>query len=522
MINKEIYNKIYNKNEIYIEKHFYEIYHLIKNYLDINISWKQKLYLYQNNLTSIPKCYCGKENNFINSNKGYYTYCSTKCQSNSIEITNKRNNTNMEKYGGNPMYSEAVKLKLNNTIIEKYGVDNISKLQEVKNKVKQTNFNKTGFEYNSQRPEVKDVLRKSLNENLSKIQNIKKNNDYNILYEKCEKLNLILINSDKSVYEIKCNLCDNNFNITKNTLNDRIKNKNTICTICNSINNSSNYQDQLIDFINNNIETTIIKNTRSVINGELDIYLPELNIAFEFNGVYWHSDIFKDKDYHSNKTNKCLEKNIHLIHIWEDDWYNKKEIILSRILNILGKSERIYARNCIIKEIDSKTYKKFLENNHLQGNVSSKIKIGLFYNNDMVSVMSFGSFRLHMGKKHIDNHYELLRFCNKLNLTVIGGASKLLNYFINKYNPTEIISYADRCWSIGNLYTKLGFKNTGISKPNFFYVKNNIRYNRFSYRKSILVKNGEDPNLTGEKIMMKNGFYKIYNSGNYKFTLKLK
>ena len=180
-------------------------------------------------------------------------------------------------------------------------------------------------------------------------------------------------------------------------MNDRIKNKNTICIICNKINSSSDAQEQLYNYIKTIYNGIILKNNRSIINGELDIYLPELQIAIEFNGIYWHSDIYKDKNYHINKTNECINLNIKLIHIWEDEWLQKKEIILSRIKNLIGISNKIYARKCIIKEIDNKEYKLFIEENHLQGFVGAKIKLGLFHNNEIVSVMSFGNLRKNMG-----------------------------------------------------------------------------------------------------------------------------
>ena len=134
--------------------------------------------------------------------------------------------------------------------------------------------------------------------------------------------------------------------------------------------------------------------------------------------MYWHSDFYKEQDYHLNKTKKCQDLGIRLIHIWEDQWINKKEIIKSRISNLLGCSRRIYARNCNIQEIDNNTYKEFMDCNHLQGYAVSKYRIGLYNNGILVSVMSFGSLRKSLGSKNTDNIYELIRFCNLLNLSV--------------------------------------------------------------------------------------------------------
>ena len=245
-------------------------------------------------------------------------------------------------------------------------------------------------------------------------------------------------------------------------------------------------------------------------------------MAFEYNGLYWHSDVFKDRKYHINKTKSCYENDIKLIHIWEDEWINKEDIVMSRIKNLLGGSKIIYARKCKIAEIDKKTSDQFLKDNHIQGSVISKNNIGLYYDDDLVSVMTFGSLRKNLGYCSKEGHHELLRFCNKLGTSVIGGASKILKYFIRNYKPVNIISYADISWSNGSLYKKLGFDEIGITDPNYFWVKNGIRYNRFSFRKDILVKEGYDPNLSESEIMRERGYYKIYNCGNLKFELKIK
>jgi len=193
------------------------------------------------------------------------------------------------------------------------------------------------------------------------------------------------------------------------------------------------------------------------------------------------------------------------------------------ILNKLNKTKnKIYARKTEIKEInDNKLVKNFLTENHLQGFVGSKIKIGLFYNNELVSIMTFGNRRISMGKKITNmNEYELLRFCNKLNTNVIGGSSKLFKYFLKNYNPSEIMTYADRSHSQGKLYEMLGFKYIGKSQPNYYYIIDGIRKHRFNFRKDLLVKQGFDKNKTEHQIMIDRKIYRIYDSGNLKYLYK--
>ena len=289
---------------------------------------------------------------------------------------------------------------------------------------------------------------------------------------------------------------------------------------CPSCSNSiSNDEKDVTYFIESlNIDTE--ENNRTILNGkELDIYIPSHNLAIEYNGLYWHSEEYVSSDYHLNKTIECEKKGVKLIHIFEDEWIHKKDIVKSRLSNILGLTPRkIYGRKTTIRKVSPKDSKVFLDINHIQGNVNSSIKLGLYYNDELVSLMTFGKGRIMMGGD--SNQYELLRFCNKLATTVIGGADKLLKYFINTYNPKEIISYADRRWSQGGLYEKLGFDFVHDSKPNYFYIINKKREYRFKYRKDVLIKEGFDPSKSERQIMLDRSIYRIYDCGNKKYIFK--
>lgn len=227
-----------------------------------------------------------------------------------------------------------------------------------------------------------------------------------------------------------------------------------------------------------------------------------------------NSEIFKQK-------NDIIDDNFLII--FEDEWINKKEIVISRLLNKLNKSNKIFARKCEVREIlDNKLIRNFLNRNHIQGFVGSKIKIGLFYGNELVSLMTFGDLRKNLGQSSVQNKYEMLRFCNKLNYNVIGGASRMVNYFIKNYKPSYILSYSDRRWGNGNLYKKIGFKlSNSIIYPNYFYIINNKREGRFKYRKDILIKNGFDKKMTEIDIMHKRGYYRIFDNGSLKFEMFL-
>lgn len=257
-----------------------------------------------------------------------------------------------------------------------------------------------------------------------------------------------------------------------------------------------------------------VSNTRGIISPyELDIYLPDFNLAIEYNGSYWHSEGRKEKEYHLNKTNLCNEKDIQLLHIFD---FDDLDIWKSMISNKLGLNEKIYARKCIIKELEYKDVKDFLNENHLQGSCPSKINLGLFYNEELVEVMTFGKPRFN--KKY---NYELLRLCTKKYTNLIGGASKLFKYFTRKYKGS-IISYANRRFSNGNIYNQLGFKELNKTEPNYWYTKKDKILSRYQCQKHKLNSLLEDfnPELSEYENMSNNGYFRIYDCGNivYEFV----
>jgi len=459
------------------------------------------------------------------------------------KIQQKQQKTLFKNYGVIiPLQNKQIKEKATQTCLERYGVDNVAKFNETKEKAKQTCLKKYGTESPSQNEEIRNKQIKTCLIN----HNTKTPQENFLIKEKSriqrKKLYYFkLFNTDRLKRLVKplmteldyintkhgnnlkfqCNRCDNVFE-------DNLKSGNIPrCQICYPI-HQSKLQTEIIEYIKFLDSSIIIyENDRKTLTPlELDIYIPSKKLAIEFNGLYWHSEIGgkKYKNYHLNKTNKCIEKEIKLIHIFEDEWIEKPEIVKNRLKYILGKNKEksIYARNCEIKEIFSSEANNFLEKYHLQGEDRSSIQLGAFYNNVLVSVMTFGKLRLALGfKKLKENEYEIYRFCvNDKNIIGVGG--KLFNYFIKKYNPSKIISYADKRWSNNNaFYTKIGMKLVSETMPNYWYVGNNYmhRYYRFNFRKSELHKKLEnfDPNLTEWENMQLNGYDRIWDCGNLKY-----
>lgn len=283
----------------------------------------------------------------------------------------------------------------------------------------------------------------------------------------------------------------------------------------------SQYEKEIARFINKECGCDIELRDRQILKGkELDIYIPEKKLAIEFNGSYWHSTIFKDKLYHQQKTLECAYKGIQLIHIFEYEWLNEKTQAQIKALlkaKLSNEYKRVYARNTIVREVDGKQSKEFLEKYHLQGNVNASINIGMFYENELIGVMTFS-------KPRYDKNYayEIIRLCYKDNIKVIGGTEKLFKYFIKRYKPDSIMTYADISKFTGNVYTRIGFKlveDKCITVPNYIwtYPNNNEVLKRYSTQKHKLLEQGlGEYGNTEDEIMTNLGYMKIYDSGNLK------
>ena len=403
------------------------------------------------------------------------------------DILNKRCMTNNKLYGGNsPSCDSSVLNKMKNTTLERYGV-----------------------EYYSQSDEYKIHIQDSLY--MERYDIISTNIDYNYipLFDEDD----LVFRTNMDLLPFWCNYCDNLFY-------SKHKQNNIKCN-CQIKHGVSIKELELRNYIMSLIpDEDIIFNDRTILKGkELDIYIPNLNLAFEFNGMYWHSDNIIDKNKHQNKVLQCKEQGINLIHVFEDEWDSKNELIKNRIKSKLNKSPKIYARKCTVGNVDNTTYKDFCNLFHIQGYTEAKIKIGLYYDYELVAVMSFGAPRNKSDK--IKYEYELIRYCS--DGSVIGGASKILKYFEKKYKPKSLMSYADMNWSNGNLYSVLGFTEESYTKPGYFYYnkETNERISRQRCQKHKLVKLGYDSNLTETTICCDIiGYLKIYDSGNLKYVKK--
>ncbi len=517
-------------NEESCKRNYLDVYNQIKQYqLDNNVIFSKFAELVYLITHEKGHCkWCHETTKFKLYDSGYMEYCGTKCR-----------------YSDPEFVKRAVENTKNGTL-KNHGVENISQLASIKKRKEDTMFANYGVKYNSQRKEVKKIIsnmmqtpehikkiKKGLidsigvsNPSLSKTVIDKRQKTFesnrNIrLSEMSEyiKYNFIKYNNEFDI-ELKCHK-GHLFNINYQLFQLRFHREEEVCTICNKIHKPISKQEiNLRYYIESIYKDCILLNNKLLDGKEIDIYLPKEKIGFEYNGTYYHSEATgTPNDYHFNKTEISESKGIRLIHIYEDDWNYKKEIVKSRIKNLLkGNDTKIYARKTDIRLVDKTESQKFLLENHIQGSSISQVNLGLYYNNELISLMTFG-YRKISGS----NSLELHRFCNKLNTSVIGGASKLFSYFINNYQFEELLSYADRSWSIGELYNTLGFELVGKTKPNYWWVINGIKKHRLNFTKTQLIK--KELLLEGEtevQCMWRLKYHRIYDSGSliYKFKQK--
>lgn len=253
---------------------------------------------------------------------------------------------------------------------------------------------------------------------------------------------------------------------------------------------------------------------------EIDCYVPNIRFGVEYCGEYWHryQPSKANKYYHKNKYILCEKNNIELMTIFAHEWETKQNLIESMIRSRLGLNTKIHGRSCEIQQITSNEANNFHKQNHMSGSLNSSVNIGLFKNNELISVISFIKSRF--DKKY---DYEIGRFSTKMNITIVGGLSKLFTYFVKTYKPKSVVTYADLRFGSGKAYKKIGFEYVGTTVPNYFYFKKNgyELENRMRYQKEKLKKFASyDVNKTEFEIMEKENYYRLYDCGNKKYVWK--
>lgn len=266
----------------------------------------------------------------------------------------------------------------------------------------------------------------------------------------------------------------------------------------------ASYQEKsVLEFVKSVYTGEIIENDRSLISPhELDIYIPEHRLAIEYNGTFWHSSIYKDKNYHYNKSKLCEEAGVRLIHIYEYEWLNERQrpILENIIKGALGLNQTIYARKCNIIIKQSKEMRDFFNINNIQGFRPGKFAICLEYNNEIVMSYLIGSAYFGKGKYE----YEVIRGATKLGINVVGGASKIWKYFISNYNPKNCVYYIDYNYFNGNSMSNL---------PDMEYIKTQASFKNYFVDTKEVKNRNPYKNKEIKELYNKGKVLKIYNAG---------
>lgn len=246
---------------------------------------------------------------------------------------------------------------------------------------------------------------------------------------------------------------------------------------------------------------------------ELDFYLPEHNLAIEFNGLVWHSEEFgKDRHYHANKTSLCKAAGVRLVHIWEDDWNRNQDLELEFIRHLIGAStkKKVPARKCHPDIVSYRVACEFMDKNHVQGSCTHSVAVGLFHEGELVTVTMF-TVR--------GNNYELVRHANADN--VIGSLGKTVSFF-RKHYSNPIYTFCDNTRFLGDSYIKAGFIEDESIAPDYKYVVNGVREHKFLWRRAGIAKKlphvySED--LSERQMMEAAEIYRIWDCGKTRYVL---
>lgn len=481
-----------------------------------NIPIRQRLWHIDNGTYAYPLCNtCNKVAvKWSVKTSEYRKYCSTKCAHNNDAVKKKIEQTCLEKYGHTTnLKMESNKEKQKQTCIERYGVDNYAKTHQFQEKFIETSLKRYGVTNPSKLSSIKDKITATHLTQYGRIRQSQSHISESVIDMKndSELMRHWFYDLKMPVSEIaeQLGICSSQLCIHfKQTLGIDIS-RHTV----------SRVERQVSDFLNEIGVEHETSNRKIISPKEIDIVVPQQMVAIEVNGVAWHGENRgKDKWYHIGKMDDCTAQGYRLVQVTDDEWNCKKDIVKSRLSGIFQKNKKIWARKCIIREISPNESRLFFNSTHIQGYATQKIAYGLFCDDVLVAAMSFCKSRYNTRYE-----WELLRYSNVLYTNVIGGASKLLSYFIKTHTPSSLISYCDLRWNTGKVYEKIGFVKSHQSKPNFTYVKNGRLESRVKYQKHKLSKllANFDPNLTERENMKNNGYDIMWDCGNSVYILDI-
>ena len=431
------------------------------------------------------------------------------------DVQSAMQSTMEQRYGGVGLQSSELQSKAAATLQSIYGVNNPMKSAIIRDKAAATCISKYGV----------SNYKQSLNSLEQEMTDPEKSKDYILFREDPASYIAENYNESPTIGQLCSDL-----GVTDTPIYNALLLHDASNSICRRYNSS--IENEVINYLHMIGITNIICNNRILIKPyEIDIYLPDYRLGIECDPTVTHNSSFKDPwggnpkppSYHKRKNDLADAAGIQLFHIFGYEWTCHKDIIKSMLRSLLHKNERsIYARKCNVKFIDGNECCRFLNENHRQGNADSSYRYGLYYQDELVSVMTFSKMRNTIGKKssNNDNTYELVRFCNLRNTNVVGGASKLFKHFLKDVNPSEVVSFSDRAHTTGKLYSILGFEIESYSDSGYVWVNyvNDSYHSRVACQKKNLRKLFNDDSIdidsmTERQIMETHGYARVFDCG---------
>lgn len=480
------------------------------------------------------KCaHCGSPTKFRSIGEGYKEFCSRKCAALHIAADPERNAHKVA--------------AMTNAMLSEHGVTNAAQLDSVKESRKATMMARHGVQYYSQSASFGDKYRNTMLEryNVTGAVAIPKVHDaivasnmtkYGVPYYFCSRVReaqefyadlltkhectLVEFGTKKRI-TFRCGKCG-----TVSTEQDlfiklRDREGATPCSCCVPKEIHPSLGEMMLRRYVESLGFETAHYDRNFLGAYgADIVIESKRLIIEYDRLFWHTEKYHEYDYHLWKTETAERMGYRLIHVFSDEWEHKQEIVKSRIAYLLGVPgvRRIGARECRVRDVPWKVSSEFLERNHIQGDCPGSVRLGLYYGDELVALMTFGKSRFERGVT------ELLRYCTVAGTSVAGGAGRLLAEFGHRNGGLAgLVSYADRRYSGAEaFYRKIGFTVAGYTHPGYFYVDRDVRRSRFEFQKHrLLAKYPDHPEyaeMSETEIMHSRGMYRIYDCGNIKYV----
>lgn len=427
------------------------------------------------------------------------------------EFVDKREETNLDRYGVRCSFqSEDVKDKIKETNLDRYGFEHPAQSKMVKDKTKQTNMKRYGVDNPSKSDEVKKKISDGNKILFEEIVDRCAKKEYVPMFSEGEYLN------SRQILPFKCLKHDLEFTSQVFYISQSEDNQ---CPKCRVVGTSKG-ELEVGDFVSSIIDG-VVRNDRSIIPPlELDIYVPSRKVAIEYNGLYWHSELFKERKYHLDKFKACKDAGIRLIQIFEDEWRDRRTVCENIISSKLGVLPvKLNARQCDMvfveknDKVNKARIKDFVDRNHLQGN--TRFDTGFLLQTKEGNIVFVITFRKPFTKKR-KGCLEIARVCSEHNTVIRGGFTRLMKHALVKIKEAgykTLITYSDCRYSHGEAYENNGFEFLNHSGPDYFYTDMYIRHGRFKFR--------AQPGKPEKVVAEENGVWKIFGAGHFVWKLEL-